>query len=294
MGLSLRSSSLYSPLMKSIVFMGTPEFALTHLKAIHQYFPAHRLLVFSRPDAPKGRGKQMMASPVKQWAIEMGLLVFTPASKQELDQQVSELNPDIIFVVAYGMILPKTLTDRYFCVNVHGSLLPKYRGASPIQTALLNNDTETGVTLIAMNEKMDEGDVLSHATLKLDSDDCFLQVHDRLADLGSQLSLALIERYFLGKPIERIPQSVLGLSYCHKLLKQDTELLPNDSIDVKWGKIRAFSPNPAAFLIQDGHPIKIITAERQGDTLIPKIVKPEGKKAMSYDAYLLGHALLRI
>lgn len=281
------------PLMsiKKILFCGTPDFAALHLKAILSAFPSLELQVLSRPDAPKGRGRKETVSPVKQVALDHHFPVATPHTKAELSTYVKTFNPDLIIVVAYGMIFPKELTDHYLCVNVHGSLLPAYRGASPIQASLLNNDLKTGITLIQMNEKMDEGDILGIAELPILETDNFQTLHDRLADCGTQLLLSFIQKF---PTMTRLKQDHQEATYCSKLSKADTILNPEDTLLTKLGKVRAFSPTPGATWIHNGKRIKILSAKSDGQKLIPLIVKPEGKGEMSYADYQRGYGDLDV
>lgn len=170
-----------------IVFMGTPDFAVPCLQALLQQ--AYEVVgVFTQPDKPKGRGYKMIPPPVKAAAVEAGLSVYQPLSlrkgeeAEQAMQTLQELNPDVIVVVAYGQILPKAVLDlpKYGCINIHGSLLPAYRGAAPMQMCLLNGETETGVTSMQMAEGLDTGDMLVKAALPIGADETFASLHDRL------------------------------------------------------------------------------------------------------------------
>ncbi|NBV42677.1 methionyl-tRNA formyltransferase, partial [bacterium] len=153
------------PPLRKVVFCGTPDFAVPILDAVSAYLGNRLTAVFSRPDSHQGRGQKLTASPVKLRATELGLPIYTPESKLEVKQIFGRIKPDLAIVVAYGIIFPRSVVESYYCVNIHGSLLPKYRGASPIQAAILNGDTETGITLIRMNNKMDQGPILKMAEL---------------------------------------------------------------------------------------------------------------------------------
>ena len=174
-----------------IVFMGTPDFAEESLKAIYE--ANYEIIgVVTNPDRPKGRGMKMVASPVKEFATEKELKIFQPQkvrNNQEFINEIKELNPDIICVVAYGKILPKEILEipRLGCINVHASLLPKYRGAAPIQWAVLNGDKTTGITTMYMDEGMDTGDMILKEEVTIGEDETTGELWDRLSKLGGEL-----------------------------------------------------------------------------------------------------------
>lgn len=274
--------------LKKIVLMGSPDFALPTLEMLHTHFSGCIQAVFSQPDKPKGRGKHLEPTSVKARALELDLPVFTPLDKHSLQAHVFDLNPDLIIVIAYGMILPKAVTDRFFCLNSHGSILPAYRGASPIQASLLNGDLETGVSLIHMNEKMDEGAVVLNRKLTIEAEDNLGTVTDKLAALSAQACLDFIQTQFIPDHIQEEPQDHTQASYCYKLSSADRELKPEDSLRIKLQKIKAYSPYPGAFLIQDQKRIKILDAKLDQEQLIPIMVQPEGKQPMPYRDFCLG------
>lgn len=268
--------------------MGSPDFALSTLKSLHEKYGVASVL--TRPDAPKGRGKKLTPTPIKAWAEEHNIPVYTPQDKTEVASQLKELNPSLCVVIAYGMILPKSITDTIPCINLHGSILPQYRGASPIHASLLNNDTETGITAIQMNEKMDEGDILHINRIPIADSDTLQTLHDTLSELSAKTILDTLE-----SPTTPRPQDHNQASYCQKLTTEDRKLTPNDSAPLKYGKIRAFSPKPGAF-IEDpsGKKIKILNATLSNSTLIPITVQPEGKGPMTYSDYLLGNDAIHL
>lgn len=184
--------------MLNIVFMGTPEFAEESLKAIYQ--AGHHILgVVTNPDKPKGRGMKLMASPVKEYAISKGIPVFQPLrvrNNEEFLEEIKELKPDVICVVAYGKILPKELLDipRLGCINVHGSLLPKYRGAAPIQWAVINGETETGITTMYMDAGMDTGDMILKETVAIGENETTGELWNRLSVLGGKLLIETLQQ----------------------------------------------------------------------------------------------------
>jgi len=270
-----------------VLFMGSPQFAVAALSAILGHPNAQVVAVVTQPDQPKGRGKHSAQTAVNVASQREGLPVFTPTSKRELTKIIKELHPDIIVVVAYGRILPAAITDQYLCLNVHGSLLPKYRGASPIHAALMKGDTLTGVTLMQMNAKMDEGAILSVTTTDIVPEDCFQTLHDRLSEMGGGL---LSDFFDSPKTIltQARVQNNNEASYCQKLQAEDALLRSDRSSLENWGIIRAFSPMPGAYVLEAGKRIKIIEATLLLGKLVPVLVKPEGKGVMSYADYQRG------
>lgn len=193
-----------------IVFMGTPDFAEESLKAV--YNAGHEILgVVTNPDKPKGRGMKMMASPVKQFAEEKGLKIYQPTKVKnnvEFLEEIKALNPDVICVVAYGKILPKELLEipKLGCINVHGSLLPKYRGAAPIQWAVLNGDKKTGITTMYMDAGMDTGDMILKQEVNIGEDETTGELWDRLSKIGGELLVETLKQ-IENRTAPRIKQS---------------------------------------------------------------------------------------
>ena len=184
--------------MLNILFMGTPDFARDSLEAI--YNAGHNILgVVTNPDRPKGRGMKLVASPVKEFAIEKNLKIFQPEKvrkNEEFINQIKDLNPDVICVVAYGKILPKEILDipRLGCINVHGSLLPKYRGAAPIQWAVLNGDKKTGITTMYMDVGMDTGDMILKQEVEIGENETTGELWDRLSKIGGKLLVETLKQ----------------------------------------------------------------------------------------------------
>ncbi len=184
--------------MLKILFMGTPDFARDSLEAV--YNAGYEILgVVTNPDKPKGRGMKMVASPVKEFALEKGLTVYQPEKvrkNEEFIEKIKSLNPDVICVVAYGKILPKEILEipKYGCINVHGSLLPKYRGAAPIQWAVLNGDKETGVTTMYMDIGMDTGDMILKEKVEVGEDETTGELWDRLSKIGAKLLVETLKQ----------------------------------------------------------------------------------------------------
>lgn len=270
--------------------MGSPDFAVPSLKAVCAYFAADVVTVFSQPDKRRGRGKIMSPTPVRQWALDHNIPTYTPLNKTEVAQSVDDIKPDLIVVVAYGMILPAEVVDNYLCVNGHASLLPDYRGASPIHSALLNGDMQTGTTLIKMNAKMDEGDMLKKKSCVILPADDLQSLHDTLAELTAEAFAEWLRAEFENELFDGDVQDHSNASYCKKLSTTDRELNLADSAEINMNKIRAFSPIPGAFLtLKSGKIIKILVASIVDGHLTPLIVKPEGKKEMPYTDYLLAN-----
>ena len=195
--------------MLKILFMGTPDFARESLEAV--YNSKYEILgVVTNPDKPKGRGMKMVASPVKEFGLEKGLTVYQPEKvkkNEEFIEKIKTLNPDVICVVAYGKILPKEILEipKYGCINVHASLLPKYRGAAPIQWAVLNGDKETGVTTMYMDVGMDTGDMILKEKVEIGEDETTGELWDRLSKIGANLLVETLKKIENGTA-PRIPQ----------------------------------------------------------------------------------------
>lgn len=184
--------------MLRVIFMGTPDFARESLKAIYE--KGHEILsVITVPDKPKGRGMKLIYSEVKEYALENGLEIMQPdrlRENKEIIEKIKEMNPDVICVVAYGRILPKEILDipKYGCINVHPSLLPKYRGPAPIQWAIINGDEKTGVTTMYLDEEMDSGDIILKEEVTIDKDETSGELWDRLSKIGAELLVKTLEQ----------------------------------------------------------------------------------------------------
>lgn len=272
----------------NILFLGTPEFSVPTLEMLMKDFPDADISVFTMPDKIRGRGSKLSPSPVKSLALSHKLSVFDAHTKGDLTDKIHQISPDLIIVVAFGMIIEKEITDQYFCINIHSSLLPKYRGASPIHTALLNGDDETGVTLIKMNEKMDEGDVLSQVKLPISSDDNLGSLTQKLSHLGADTLKSFIFNNFLSNRITLTPQDETMATYTKKIDKADLLITSMDSGVNLHNKIRAYSPKPGAYVVHNNRRVKLLSSQIKNDQLTLLKVQPEGKPAMSYTDFLLG------
>ena len=231
-----------------IVFMGTAELSCASLEKLAGKFSV--VAVVTQPDKPKGRELKLQFSPVKILAEKLKLPVLQPAKARD-EKFIAELRglkPDLIVVVAYGQILPQTILDlpKFGCLNVHTSLLPKYRGASPIQSAILNGETETGVTIMKMDAGLDTGEIISQARTPILPEDNSQTLHDRLAQLGAELLVETIPDYVAGKILPK-PQPAEGASYAAKIKKEDGKIDWNEPAEKILNRLRAFTPWPGAF-----------------------------------------------
>ncbi|WP_099561053.1 methionyl-tRNA formyltransferase [Stenotrophomonas maltophilia] len=242
-----------------IVFAGTPEFAVSSLRAAARHHEV--VAVYTQPDRPAGRGRGLAPSPVKLEAVARGIPVYQPESLKDeaAQQQLRELQPDLMVVVAYGLILPKAVLaiPTHGCWSVHASLLPRWRGAAPIQRAIQAGDTKTGVCLMQMEAGLDTGPVLLHQELLIAATDTGGQLHDKLAELGAQVlsdGLGLLRAGI--KPIAR-PQPEQGVTYAHKLDKAEARLDWAQGADVLARTVRAFNPWPIAEATLAGERVRI-------------------------------------
>ena len=241
-----------------IVFMGSPEFAAPSLNALVE--AGHEVVaVYSQPPRPAGRGKSERRTAVHERAEELGIEVRTPKSLRNAEEQARfrELNADLAVVAAYGLILPKPILDapRLGCINVHASLLPRWRGAAPIQRAILAGDETSGVTLMQMDEGLDTGPMLMRHTLDIRGKNAG-QVTDEMANLGARL---LVQ--WLGNPTPPEPQPIAGATYANKIDKAETRIDWGNPAQEIERQVRAFAPSPGAWFEADGERIKLLQAE---------------------------------
>ncbi|MEN3257825.1 methionyl-tRNA formyltransferase [Sodalis endosymbiont of Spalangia cameroni] len=245
-----------------IIFAGTPDFAARHLDALIR--AQHQVVgVFTQPDRPAGRGNRLTPSPVKQLAERHSLPVFQPSSLRKPEGQgwVAALKADIMVVVAYGLILPQAVLDlpRLGCINVHGSLLPRWRGAAPIQRALWAGDDRTGVTIMQMDAGLDTGAMLHKATCAIEPNDTSASLYDKLAQIGPDALLSTLEQLAAGRAAAE-PQDNALATYADKLSKDEARLdwrLPAAQLE---RCIRAFNPWPISYFPLSGQPIKVWAA----------------------------------
>jgi len=290
-----------------IIFAGTPDFAARHLDALLS--SEHQIVgVFTQPDRPAGRGNKLTPSPVKVLAEQHHLPVFQPKSLRPEENQhlVAALNADVMVVVAYGLILPKAVLDmpRLGCINVHGSLLPRWRGAAPIQRSLWAGDNETGVTIMQMDVGLDTGDMMYKIACPIEADDTSASLYDKLAQLGPQGMLATLQQMAAGTAKREVQDESL-VTYAEKLSKEEARLDWNLSAAQLERCIRAFNPWPVSYFTLEDQPVKvwqatvlaqttdaepgtIIHADKQGiqvataeGVLNLTQLQPAGKKPMS-------------
>ncbi|MEZ5481026.1 MAG: methionyl-tRNA formyltransferase [Porticoccaceae bacterium] len=233
-----------------IVFAGTPEFAAIHLRGILEQTGHKVVAVYTQPDRSAGRGKKLTPSPVKLLAQQHDLPVLQPASlkSSEAQQQLAEFNADIMVVVAYGLLLPKTILDtpRLGCINVHGSLLPRWRGAAPIQRAIEAGDPETGITIMQMDEGLDTGDMLVSAHVTIHPKETSASLHDRLAAIGPDALHIALKELAEGRAVAEKQEDSLS-NYAPKISKQEALINWQQSAGQIDRKVRAFNPVPVAY-----------------------------------------------
>ena len=255
-----------------LVFAGTPEFAACALRALHEAgfeIP----LVLTQPDRPAGRGMQLQASAVKQYALAHGMEVAQPLSLRmdAKDPQRAEearaaherllaLDYDVMVVAAYGLILPRSTLDIKPCINIHGSLLPRWRGAAPIHRAIEAGDRETGVTIMGMEEGLDTGPMMLMERVAIEDTDTTGSLHDKLAALGGRMIVEALRRMEAGQ-LEAVPQPEEGVTYAAKIAKEEAKLDFSLPAEVLWRRVRAFNPFPGAHGQVDGVAVKLWNAE---------------------------------
>ncbi len=245
--------------MLKIIYAGTPEFSVPALLALS--LSAHRLVaVYTQPDRPAGRGRKLQPGPVKQAALDLGIPVFQPQSfKSEADiRNLKALKPDLMVVAAYGLILPAEILEapRLGCINIHASLLPRWRGAAPIQRALLAGDMKTGITIMLMDKGLDTGDMLAKQLVGIKPDWNAGELHDRLMQVGADLLLPTIERFVNGE-LRAESQNEAEVTYADKLIKSEAEIDWTKNADSIEREVRAYVPWPVSFTRLEGKPLRI-------------------------------------
>ena len=247
-----------------VIFAGTPDFAAQALRAIAAA-GFEILLVLTQPDRPKGRGMQLQASPVKQAALELGLTIAQPASLRHEEAQalLRAQNADVMVVAAYGLILPQAVLDTpaHGCLNIHASLLPRWRGAAPIQRAIEAGDAETGVCIMQMDAGLDTGAVVSTHRYPIKNTDTANEVHNALMQLGAQAIVADLQQLQQTGRLNATPQPQTGITYAQKLTKEEAKIDWHQPAPVIEHKIRAFNPVPGAWVEYQDRPLKIWQAE---------------------------------
>ena len=241
-----------------VVFAGTPEFAVASLRAIVSA-GVDVVTVFTQPDRPSGRGRKTTASPVKQYALKKNIEVRQPKHiTVAVAEQLAALQPDVMVVVAYGLILPQALLDvpKFGCINVHGSLLPRWRGAAPIQRAIEAGDSESGISLMQMEAGLDTGPVLATAALAIEANETAQTLHDKLAELGGKILAQALPAIAVDELIPQTQNESLS-TYAEKLSKAEALIDWNQSAKTLDRKIRALNPWPVAQTIFEHKPLRI-------------------------------------
>jgi methionyl-tRNA formyltransferase len=293
-----------------IIFAGTPEFARVALTAIQN--AGHEIVaVLTQPDRPAGRGMKLTPSAVKQEAIRLNIPVLQPLTlkNDEIQQELIALNSDVMIVAAYGLILPQVVLDmpKYGCLNIHASLLPRWRGAAPIHRAILAGDSTTGVTIMQMDAGLDTGAMLATETVTIAENDSTGSLHDKLAALGGTMIVKTLEQITELTPV---PQPEAGVTYAAKITKTEALLDLNLPAQQLARNIRAFNPAPGAYFLaqekiikvwqahvvdQSGTPAKLISADAHGITIACQQqalciteLQPAGGKRLSAAQFIAG------
>jgi methionyl-tRNA formyltransferase len=297
---------------ESVIFMGSPEFAVPILDVLSHNYTVN--CVITQPDRPAGRGMKLCAPPVKELALSLGIPLFQPEklNTDESFKQIKKINPDLIVVAAYGQILkPRVLEiPRFGCINVHASLLPRWRGASPIQNAIKAGDEKTGVTIMKMDVGMDTGAMIAQSEVAIMKTDTGGSLTDTLSRAGAELLIKTLPKYFTGS-VQVVPQPQDGITYAHLIRKEEGELdvAQYTALELE-RKIRAFDPWPGTYLLVDNDRLKILQAkvidsegEKPGERstlagwpviatkngwLQLDVVQPAGKKPITGKQYLCG------
>ena len=297
-----------------IIFMGTPDFAVPSLQKLIAC-DYQVCAVFTQPDKPKGRGHRLQPSPVKEIALKYGIPIFQPDTLRALDIQheIAAMNADVIVVVAYGKMMPKAVLDmpKRGCINVHGSLLPRYRGAAPIQWAVINGERVTGVTTMFMAEGMDSGDMLLHAPTAIEPEETSGELYNRLKLMGAELLVTTLEELQRGG-LKRIPQNERDATYAPMLKKEHSIIDWHRPAQWVHDQIRGLNPWPYAIVQHNGKRLKLLgsrikdgggvpgglscidgelfVACGKGQLCITELQTENGKRMSGHD-YLLGHPL---
>jgi len=290
-----------------IVFAGTPPFASQHLQVLIDHY--NIVAVYTQPDRPSGRGRKLTASPVKQLAELKGVPVYQPKNLNtlEVQEELAALEPDLIIVVAYGLILPKKVLNipTFGCINVHGSLLPAYRGAAPIQRAIMSGDKKTGITIIQMNEGLDTGDMLHKVALPINNDDTSVTLYEKLAVVGQKALKTVIEQ-IIAQTLKPEKQNGELATYAKKITKEEGKIDWSLSAQAISCHIRGLNPWPVAWTLlnedvircwnvselkglkNNENPGTIIKADKYGlivqcgnDAIVLHTIQLPGKRVMS-------------
>jgi len=275
--------------MLKILFIGTPEFGAIILEKLIK--SGHKpFLVITETDKPTGRKQIITPPPVKVLAEKYKIVVVQPEKIENYKLEIEKLKPDLGIIAAYGQILPKDILaiPQYGFLNVHPSLLPRHRGASPIQYTILNGDEKSGATIIRITEKLDAGPILAQKEIEISQKETFASLHNKLAEFGAELLIEAIPKLLAGK-LPPLPQDETKATYTKILKKDDGKIdwqKPAKEIE---RKVRALNPWPGTYTIYNGKRLKILKAESSGERLTIQEVQLEGKNPMSFEDFLRGH-----
>jgi len=294
---------------KNIIFMGTPDTATIYLQSLidNKY---NIVAAYTQPPRKKGRGMQIHNSPVHAMALDNNISTFHPKSMTSLNELkiLDKLNPDIIIVMGYGMILPKKIINipKYGCINIHVSLLPRWRGAAPVEHAILNGDKKTGVSIFQLSEKLDSGPIIASTEVFIDRDITKGELNSQLNTLGAKLLIETLPD-LLGNKIFLKNQENTKSTYAYKITARVRKINFNDKVIKVYNHIRAFSPKPSAWFTYKNERIKIINCSMEicdskpsfiindqfhigcaNGKIIPKIIQREGKRPMEINEFLRG------
>ena len=295
---------------KKVVFMGTPEFSVPVLEMLDEN--TNVVLVVTQPDKESGRGHEIKFSPVKKYAVEHNIEVYQPTKIRNDFEYILSKNPDVIITCAYGQIIPVELleTPKYKAINVHASLLPKLRGGSPLHRAIIDGYDETGITIMYMAPGMDDGDIITQKSIKINEDDNVGIIHDKLSALGRDLLLQTLPNIFNGNVV-RTPQNKDEVTFAYNIKKEEEKIDFNKTAKEVYNQIRGMYPFPVAYTILDEQIIKVceskigtITNGKIGEIvkvykdgigimckdkeIILTRIKPSGKKEMNVQDFLNG------
>lgn len=296
----------------NVIFMGTPEFSVNILNSLLSN--TNVIAVVTKPDKLVGRKQELTESAVKKVALENKIKVIQPTKIREEYQSIIDLNPDIIITCAYGQFLPKEILDypKYGCINVHSSLLPKLRGGAPIHKAIIDGYTTTGITIMYMGAKMDNGDIISQKSIEIDKTDNVATLHDKLSLLGAELLMETLPNIISGQA-NRIVQNEEEVTFAYNITREDEHIDFNKTKIEVFNQIRGLNPWPVAYATLDDEEIKIFEViigenlyneKSNGEIvklykdglgikvsdgeIILKTIKPSGKKKMSVRDYING------
>lgn len=295
-----------------VVFMGTPDFSVPVLEGLIENYDV--VGVVSQPDKRVGRHQELVNTPIKEVALKNNIVCFQPIKIREEYQEILDLNPDIIVTCAYGQIIPKEILDypRLGCINVHASLLPKLRGGAPIHKSIIDGYSKTGITIMYMDVKMDNGDIISQRETVITDDDNLESVHDRLSLMGKELLLDTLPSIIDGTN-NRIPQNEDEVTYAWNIKREEEKIDFNKTRREVFNLIRGLSPVPGAFAVLDNQEMKVYSSiisdkafpnKKNGELtglykngigvncsdgeIILTVIKPFGKKKMDASSYING------